>query len=388
MSNQNIPLLSIVIATKNREYYCIESIKSILAIDSNQIQLAIADNSDSKLIKEFTDTLFDQRLIYKYDNSEASSIENFNRCMALATGEYICMIGDDDSVLPTIIDIARWAKSNNINSICSNNLIDYYWPKARFGFDNGLLIYPTIGFKKTKVNSKNILRNLLAGGIANHYNYALPKVYHGLVKRDLFIEIKSKTGYFFGGLSPDIYSSIALSCILIDHYEISIPFTIAGACAKSSTAENLSGKHSGELKDAPHLKNRDGYVWDENIPKYYSVYTIWCDSALQALCDMNEKELYQKYNKYPLLAIGILANRKYIFKLTIEKTEEIRKNKGINFISFWVIIFVNICIQIFKRVYRELRNKFLLKKVTVSNVIDIQNAIELVSSSDYYKKFI
>lgn len=388
MNNQKKPLLSIVIATKNREYYCIESIKSILAIDSDEIQLAIADNSDSELIKEFVATLSDNnRLVYKYDNSQTSSIENFNRCMALATGEYVCMIGDDDSVLPIIIDIVRWAKLNNVNSICSNNLIDYYWPKARLGFDNGLLIFPTIEFKKTFVNSKKILQNLLGDGIANHYTYSLPKVYHGIVKRDLFIEIKLKTGDFFGGLSPDIYSSIALSCLISEHCEISLPFTIAGACAKSSTAENLVGKHSGELKDVPHLKNRHGYVWDENIPKYYSVYTIWCESALQALCDMNENKLYRKYNKFPLFAIGILANRKYIFKLTIDKTEEIRKKDGINFIFFWSRIILNMGIQISKRVYRELRNKFFLKKVMVSNVTTIRNAIEIVSSSDYYNKF-
>jgi glycosyltransferase involved in cell wall biosynthesis len=388
MSNQNTPLLSIVIATKNREYYCIESIKSILAIDSDEIQLAIADNSDSELIKEFVATLSDNnRLVYKYDNSQTSSIENFNRCMALATGEYVCMIGDDDSVLPVILDIVRWAKLNNVNSICSNNLIDYYWPKARLGFDNGLLIFPTIEFKKTFVNSKKILRNLLRDGIANHYTYSLPKVYHGLVKRDLFVTIKLRTGDYFGGLSPDIYSSIALSCLISEHCEISLPFTIAGACAKSSTAENLVGKHSGELKDVPHLKNRHGYVWDENIPKYYSVYTIWCESALQALCDMNENKLYRKYNKFPLFAIGILANRKYIFKLTIDKTEEIRKKDGINFIFFWSRIILNMGIQISKRVYRELRNKFFLKKVMVSNVTTIQNAIEIVSSSDYYNKF-
>ena len=387
MSNQNAPLLSIIIATKNREYYCIESIKSILAIDSDEIQLTIADNSDSKLILQFVATLSDKRIVYKYDNSQTSSIENFNRCMALATGEYVCMIGDDDSVLPIIIDIVKWAKLKNINSICSNNLIDYYWPKARLGFDNGLLIYPTIGFKKTYVNSKKILRNLLGDGIANHYAYSLPKVYHGLVKRDLFSEIKLKTGNFFGGLSPDIYSSIALSCLITEHCEISLPFTIAGACVKSSTAENLVGKHSGELKDVPHLKNRHGYVWDENIPKYYSVYTIWCESALKALCDMNENELYRSYNKYPLLAIGILANRKYIFKLTISKTEEIRKKEGINIIIFWSTIIVNMGSQISQRVCREIRNKFCLKKVMVPNVTTIQNAIEIVSSSNYYNKF-
>ena len=71
------PLLSIIIATKNREFYCIEAIKSILATESDELQLAIADNSDSEKVKDFVATLSDHRIVYKYDNSPTSSIENF-----------------------------------------------------------------------------------------------------------------------------------------------------------------------------------------------------------------------------------------------------------------------------------------------------------------------
>lgn len=379
-----MPLLSIVIATKNREYYCIEAIKSILSIKSEEIQLGIADNSDSGKVKEFVDSLDDTRIVYKYDNSPTSSIENFNRCMSLATGEYVCMIGDDDSVLPNILNVVKWAKENDIDSISCNSLTQYYWPKAYEGFDDGLLIFPTLKSRKTAVNSKKTLKKLVKNGIVNHYEYSIPRTYHGLVKRDLMIEIKTKTGSFYGGLSPDIYSSFALSSIVKNHYEISLPFTIAGVCAKSSTAENLIGKHSGELKDMPHLKNKPDYIWDEKIPKYYGVYTTWCESALKALSDMKEKELYEKFNVYPLLAIGILTNWKYILKLTISKTEQIRKKNNIFFILFWLKIFYNMFVQIRIRIFREINNKFYLKKTTVPHVTDIQKAIEIVSNNSQY----
>jgi glycosyltransferase involved in cell wall biosynthesis len=388
MNHLTNPLMSIVIATKNREYYCIESIKSILSIDSNEIELAISDNSDSEIVKNFVSALSDNRLVYEHDNSQISSIDNFNKCVGLASGEYVCMIGDDDSVLPNILEVVKWAKLNNIDSICSNNLIDYYWPKARIGFDNGLLIYPTKNHKKKYVNSKKVLRDLIENGIVNHHQYPLPKIYHGIVKRTLLLDIKSKTGNFFGGLSPDIYSSIALSCLIDKHCEIALPFTIAGACAKSSTAENLTGKHSGELKDIPHLKNRHGYVWDEKIPKYYSVYTIWCESALHSLSDMREEKLYNKFNNYPLLAIGILTNRKFIFKLSMQKTEEIRLKSNSNFIVFWTLIFFNMIYQIFKRICREFISKFLLKKIMISEVINIHDAVEKITTSGSYNSII
>lgn len=384
MNNIKEPLLTIIIATKNREYYCIEAIKSILAIKSDELQLAIADNSDSQKVKDFVTTLSDNRIVYKYDNSLTSSIENFNRCMSLADGEYICMIGDDDSVLPVILDVANWAKSNDVDSISSNSLIQYYWPKAYKGFDNGLLIFPVIESKIKSVDSKIIINKLVKDGIVNHYSYSIPRTYHGLVKRDLMNSIKEKTGSFYGGLSPDIYSSFALSNLVKNHYEFSLPFTIAGVCAKSSTAENLVGKHSGELKDMPHLKNKPDYLWDKNIPKYYGVYTTWCESALKALSDMDEKELYGKFNVYPLLAIGILTNWKYIFKITISKTEEIRINNNKNFIIFWFKILCNMIIQIQVRVFRTLFDKFYLKKSKIANIINIQSAVLIVSETKQY----
>lgn len=373
------PLLSIIIATKNREYYCIEAIKSILAINSEELQLTIADNSDSEQIKEFVENISDKRLVYKYDNSPVSFIENFNRCMALATGEYICMIGDDDSVLPVILDIANWAKKNNVDSISTTNLIQYYWPKAFPGFDDGLLIFPVIESKIKKIDLQQTIIKLVNKGIVNHYSYSIPRTYHGLIKRSLMDEIKDRTGNFYGGLSPDIYSSFSLSSIVKNHYDFSLPFTIAGACPKSSTADNLVGKHSGELKDMPHLKNKPDYIWDNNIPKYYSVYTTWCESALKALSDMNEKELYGKFNVYPLLAIGILTNWKYIFKITIAKTEEIRKNKNKNFILFWFKILCSMVTQIRVRIFRTLNDKFYLKKRKISNVVTIGEAIGIVT---------
>lgn len=39
-----------------------------------------------------------------------SSIDNFNQAMDLTTGDYVILIGDDDSILPKIVEIAHWAK--------------------------------------------------------------------------------------------------------------------------------------------------------------------------------------------------------------------------------------------------------------------------------------
>ena len=80
------PLLSIIIATKNRVPYCISAIESILSINSDDIELVIQDNTDHLELKEYIESkIIDKRLIYQYTPPPFSSIDNFNSAIELAT---------------------------------------------------------------------------------------------------------------------------------------------------------------------------------------------------------------------------------------------------------------------------------------------------------------
>lgn len=370
------PILSIIIATKNREFYCIEAIKSILAIGSVELQLAVADNSDSEKVKEFVATLSDSRIVYQYDGSPTSSIENFNRCMALASGEYICMIGDDDSVLPTILDTVKWAKSNSIDSFCSKQNIIYYWPNSRTIYPNGFLELPHATDTRLKINCQKELIRLLENGLQHYLLYPLPKTYHGVVKRDLMLEIKQKTGHYYGALSPDIYSAVALSLYAKNHYEIDFPVSIAGVCATSTTADNFSGKHSGDLKSMPHLRNRGPYVWSELIPEYYSVNTIWAESGIKSLKETGREDLIAKhFNPYRMLAQGYINNKKFIGDFVKIKTLEYKEAQNISSVIFYPKILWNVIQIVIKKIIFLFKSK---KKtpLKIDGVQDIQKAIE------------
>jgi glycosyltransferase involved in cell wall biosynthesis len=204
------PLLSIVIATKNREFYCIEAIKSILSISSNEIELAIADNSDTEEIKIFVETLSDNRLKYVYDNSPTSSIANFNRAMALSTGDYVCMIGDDDGINLEIIEITNWAKQNDVDSLVGSLSANYRWentgaPDTLFTKMTGstLTITP-FNCKAQFVDVRKSLIALMKNGATNYLEFKVPKLYHGIIKRDIFQNIKQNTGEYLKGLVIEV----------------------------------------------------------------------------------------------------------------------------------------------------------------------------------------
>lgn len=314
------PLISVAIATKNREKYCIEAIKSILRYENPEIEIAIADNSATDEVKKFVESINSPAVKYIYDGVDnVSSIENFNRAMSLTTGYYVMLIGDDDSILPKIVEMAQWAKDNDVDSICSKENLIYYWPNVLEEYPSGVMISSPSTGKIKKIDFQKHLYALLENGLQLYLLYPLPKTYHGLVKRSLMEQIKKKVGHYYGGLSPDLYSSIAVSCVAKNHYVIDEPLSITGVCAQSTTADNLKGLHSGKLEGIPHLRHRPNYIFSDKIPLYYSVNTIWAESGLKALEELGEEELLKKFNMHSLMAQAWIHNRKFIAPLIKEK---------------------------------------------------------------------
>lgn len=375
------PLISVAIATKNREKYCIEAIRSILAYENPEIEIAIADNSSTDEVKKFVESLNSSIIKYEYHGEDnISSIDNFNRAMDLTTGHYVMLIGDDDSILPKVFEIAQWAKENDIDSICSKENLIYYWPGSLDQYPDGLMINPSSTGKITKIDFRKHLNALLENGLQLYLLYPLPKTYHGLVKRSLMEDIKTRVGHYYGGLSPDLYSSIAVSCVAKNHYIIDEPLSIAGVCAKSTTADNFKGLHSGSLEGIPHLKNRPNYEFSDRIPLYYSVNTIWAESGLKALEELKEVELLKKFNMHRLMAQAWIHNRKYIAPIITEKHQNLLEKHNVTKLQNMVYFTWAIIIIIFAKLKRTISQRFKKKKVVkVEGLTNISDVIKIYS---------
>ena len=380
-------LLTVVIATKNRQFYCIETIKSILNIDfDNIVQIAIADNSDSNEIETFVNNCNDPRIKYSYNNAKITNTDNFNYAMNLADGKYITLIGDDDGILPIVFDNLKWALENNIDSFSSRKCVIYYWPNSINTYPKGHLLLPSAIDKIDIIDVKNELKNLLHNGLQHYLSFSLPKVYHGFVKRDIFEAIKNKTGHYFGGLSPDIYACISISTLISTHYVINTPLTIAGVCAKSTTADLFTGKHRGELNSMPHLNNRSHYEWSRLVPEYYSPNTVWAETAIKALEETGNTSIINKYyNSYYLLAQGYVNNRNDISRIVLSKSIIFKNNiLLVGWLKFSVSIFICLIKIVTKKAISTMNNWLLHKDIHVNDVIDIHNAVKVTES--HYSK--
>ncbi|WP_199119956.1 glycosyltransferase family 2 protein [Pedobacter sp. ASV28] len=391
---KNQPLLSIVIATRNREAYCIEAIKSILSINSDNIEIAIADNSDSNKIRIFVENLNSSNTVrYIYDNSPTSSIANFNRAMGLATGTYVCMIGDDDGINPDIIEVTEWALKNDIDALFGSMSANYRWegtgaPDTLFTKMTGstLTITPFNGNAEL-VDIRKSLERFMKNGCTNYANYKLPRLYHGIVKRKFFEILKAETGEYLKGLSPDIYSSLTLACKIERLIFLDYPITIPGVCGVStSVIEGQKKSNSKKIEDIPHLKNRGDYTWSEYVPRFYCVQTIWADSGFAALKELGREDLIKKFNRHSLYGKILNADfslRSYLYHHIVNDCELNNRYFSVEITStFFHYIKFFIQRNLFFRAYNRLCINLGLKRMdTLTSLPEITRAMNALTDN-------
>ncbi len=304
-------LLSIVIPTRNRQYYALQSVKQIYNVTDDRVQIVIRDNSDDDSLKAMLDNEhFNSRVKYDYIEKRIPGVDNYAGGIAASDGEYICCIGDDDGVLRCIVDLVEWAKKNQIPVIKPGVQASYIWPGTSTEFPTGCLTLQSCDSSSFTVNPQQELIGFLESGCLDLPNALLVKAYHGIVRKDMFDYIYNKTGRYCGGLSPDIYLSISLSLNISSLLCINMPMTIFGACRQSTTGDSINKTNVSKLEDAPHFIGQP-YTWSDKVPRFYCGTNIWADSAMHALDEMGAEDYKKRYSIVKLTAECLLCYPEY-----------------------------------------------------------------------------
>ena len=177
-------ILSIIIPTRNRQKYCLESALSILKELDETCELIIQDNSSNNSLKDAFEKLDNKIIKYNYNSKPLSFIDNFEEAVLLSTAKYFCILGDDDSITGDMLPLVKWMDANDIDSLASTSVIDYIWPNDEIPkYKNGLLKLPIYAGGKVFVDAKAKLIELLKKGILGYQSYHLPRTYHGIIKK-------------------------------------------------------------------------------------------------------------------------------------------------------------------------------------------------------------
>ena len=319
------PILSVVIPTHNRSKYAYHCILSILNIIDDKCELVISDTSDNtilfdQLTTDITKTINNPKLKYFHPDFKLDMTGNHNYAISKAQGEYICLIGDDDTITVDAINAAIWAFQNDIDVIAPKVLTNYVWPDFRsLVFKNShssRLYLPKRLGKIKKVNSVTAISNFLNNSAQGTDN--LPKIYHGIVKKTLLDKIYNITGNYFFGSSPDVSGAVALSLCSDYFLEVSFPLTIPGASGGSNTGRSALNKHKGELKDETQTSSFINSGWSNLVPEFFSVETVWAHAAIETISNI-DKKLLEKFNFEKLIALCEIKHPEF--------KEEINKSK-------------------------------------------------------------
>ena len=92
--------MSVCIPTRNRMEMLREAIESVLVQTFDDFELIISDNASTDRTEDVVGAFHDGRIRYVKLERDVGAIGNFNHCLGMARGRYVCILNDDDWMLP------------------------------------------------------------------------------------------------------------------------------------------------------------------------------------------------------------------------------------------------------------------------------------------------
>lgn len=281
--NEIKPIVSIVIPTYERYKYLYECVEATRSIASDELEIVIQDNTaDNKEFVAYIDRISDIRVKYYHKKEHVSVVENCDMGIAHATGDYVCMLGDDDTVCANIVKAAHFLKDNGIEA-CSFPFPGFYWPDMNWrpGEKVVNMFFPKeADGKVVTLNPKQEIKNKACKG---SLGVNMVRVYHGIVSRSCLNRIYEKVGTYFPGPSPDMANAVAVCLEANKAVTLGDYLIVSGYGNASSRGQSRRNEHFGRIEDMPWLPKETRANWDKNTPPIFSGLTIFAVSANNAL---------------------------------------------------------------------------------------------------------
>ena len=240
MSSTTTPRMSIILPTRERGYYLEYALRSCTRTPIESVEIVVIDNASTDNTREIVAQCTDRRVRYVRTEQRLSMRDNFERGLDEARGEVICMLGDDDGILPSAVErVLTWMEQPNLFAAMAHRAY-YGWPDLQSG-RRGIGLVPRASGDRI-LSSRSELRGLL-----DHADYyRLPCLYHGFVRRGPVERIRARQGRFFLSNNTDIYSSIALAMEGLDYVYSAEPLIVNGGSARSNGASHYGGAPARE----------------------------------------------------------------------------------------------------------------------------------------------
>ena len=262
------PKLTICVPSRNRQRYFQETIRSQLMNLRTDVEYVFADNSDDALIMNgfMEDLLADPRVKYLPSVDRVlSMVENWDRCVEAATGEFICMIGDDDYVDADVASlIARSQQEHSAVDVFVWSRLTYNWPDNRAKRCNVAVPLKT---EVHRIPRAALYREFFSWKGEKATPNMVFGFYHGAVAKHVMDKIKTRFGGKYCEYPTVDFENVCKVLVTAEHIFYSErPFSVLGSCAQSNSAKITQIDNAKErnalfmsetgrnIDDDPHMK--------------------------------------------------------------------------------------------------------------------------------------
>lgn len=377
-------LLSILIPTKNRYPYLLSCLSSLrVNYNVDEIEIIITDNSTHQEDLSHCLSGFNN-VKYSYISNPISQVENFELALSLVSGKYVTMIGDDDGLCGTLLEVVRFMERKNIDAL-NSPFVTYYWPdvitKNKSNNFSGKMVVGKYCYELTEIDPFREIMECLNLGATSLCN--MPRMYYGIIRKDILNQVKNVTGYYFPGPSPDMANAFSASLFVKKFVYFDAPLFIAGNSANSAAGLGLAGKHVSEIEGNPQLPKDCHLNWSPFVPKYWSGPTIWAESVSQVIIKSNRKDLLEKFNFSRLYAACLTFNPEYKSKIliAIESYSIWKRYSVILKIKYSTIIIWLLRVKFYYK--NMIVNKFSSNKHVFTDIINIEEAADILFNYDH-----
>jgi hypothetical protein len=219
-------------------------------------EILVSDNSDGAS-RELVQSIADRRMRYVSPPKYLPMSAHWDFVLTQITGDRVCIIGDDDGLMPGCIRRVREIHAEVGDLPIHHAFATYRWPDfldeaAR----NTVLFVHDVDVGGTIIASRDFLCGVATG--ARSYVDG-PMVYHNFIPARLLKRL-SGDGVVFRRASPDVYSALAVAANVDEFFHSNELLTLSGQGAKANGAAVVRGHGQEFLAEMEQLyKPRFGH---------------------------------------------------------------------------------------------------------------------------------
>ena len=246
------PKYSLVIPTLNGKEKLKYSLKNLLNINREDIEIVISDNISEDNTYEYLKSLNHNKIKINKTNKRISAGENLSLAISQAQGEWITHMGDDDNIINSRYEVFdKLIKQYKSIELIKTNWVKYYWhdyPLKNLAnhlspvrsFTHKYKLEDSITFFKKNINNPYI-------DSGNCW----------IIKKTLIEKIEKRYGYFCHPQNLEFF--FIRACLLNTKCFINIdsPYAISGSHQSSSSSiykKDINNDWNWELEDNQEFK--------------------------------------------------------------------------------------------------------------------------------------